>query len=76
MKAPPHQAVPARVVVGLVLENVLEVENPFVQNLAFFAVAIVESVLRPRHLQRSDITVAEGRIIGNCSRGKARREGR
>ena len=71
-----HQAVPARWVVLLALENMLEVNNDYVFAIAFFGVAIVTSVLRPKHLQRSEVDVNDGRIIGHCSKGKSREQGK
>ena len=46
-------------------------DNIFVAALASFAILIVASVLRPKHLQRSVIEIKDNIIHGICYKGKA-----
>ena len=57
-----HQVSPAHLVILLILENALQNSNTFVASLAAFAGLIVASVLRPKHLQRSVISIKDGVI--------------
>ena len=71
----PTQARPILPMLWVLLENLTERGNVFVRAICLFAVMILLAVVRPRHLQRSVITVYGTLITAKVSKGKRRIRG-